>query len=56
MGIKWKSPLWFVPVLLVAILSLIEVIHVSMHEKYCKTEAQWMNEQGLEYDRESEVE
>tara|TARA_Y100001968_G_scaffold280546_1_gene277092 strand:- start:534 stop:680 length:147 start_codon:yes stop_codon:yes gene_type:complete len=38
-------------------LSLIEGIHVSMHRKYCKTEAEWMNQQaGMTYDRESNVE
>ncbi len=56
MRIKLASPIWFVPVALISILILIEGIHVVMHNKYCKTEAQWMNEKGLEYDRESNVE
>ncbi len=50
------SPLWLVPTSLVSIFILIEAIHISMHGEYCKTEAQWMNQQGLEYDRESNVE
>ena len=57
MKISWKSPVWFVPIGLIAILSLIEGIHISMHSKYCKTDAQWMNEQeGMTYERESNVE
>ena len=51
-----KSPVWFVPVALIISLATIEFIHISMHRKYCKTEAEWMNEKGLEYDRESAVE
>ncbi len=52
----WASPSWFIPVGLVACFAFIEAIHVNMHSKYCKTEAQWMNEKGMEYDRESSVE
>ena len=56
MNIDWKSPIWFVPVSIVLILTLIEGIHISQHDKYCKTEAQWMNEQeGMTYDRESQI-
>ena len=51
----WKSPIWFVPVILLLTLGLIEALHISMHGKYCKTEAQWMNDQGLQYDRELNV-
>lgn len=48
--------MWFVPIVLIAIFGLIEGIHISMHSKFCKTEAQWMNEQeGMSYDRESNV-
>ena len=54
--IRMGSPIWLVPMALISILILIEAIHISMHEKYCKTEAQWMNDKGLEYDRESNVE
>ena len=53
---KARSPLWVIPIGLIGLLILIEGIHINMHGKYCKTEAQWMNEQGLEYDRESNVE
>ncbi len=55
MKISITSPLWFVPVGLVSLLILIEFLHVSMHAQYCKTEAQWMNDRGLKYDRESSV-
>ncbi len=55
MRIKVSSPIWFVPMMLLSVLILIESIHISMHSKYCKTEAQWMNEKGLEYDREPAV-
>ncbi len=55
MKIKLSSPIWFVPIGLISVVILIESIHVFMHGKYCKTEAQWMNEKGLEYDRESNV-
>ncbi len=52
----WKSPLWFVPIVVVAMLALVEGIHISMHKKYCMTEAEWMNQQeGMTYDRESMV-
>lgn len=50
------SPAWFIPVILISLLAFIEILHVSMHRKYCKTEAQWMNQKGLDYDRESSVE
>ena len=50
-----SSPLWFTPIALLGLLILIELIHIAMHGKYSKTEAQWMNEQGLEYDRESKA-
>ena len=33
----------------------IEGLHLAEHGKNCKTKAAWMNEVGLEYDRESEV-
>ena len=50
-----SSPILLVPISLLSLLILIEFIHIRMHSKYCKTEAQWMNERGLEYDRESNV-
>ncbi len=50
------SPIWFIPVALMVILASIEAMHLAKHEKYCKTEAQWMNERGVTYDRESAVE
>ena len=56
MKIKYSSHMWFVQVFLITILVVIESIHIYMHGQYCKTEAQWMNEKGLEYDRESNVE
>ena len=56
---NWKetvsSPIWWIPVTLLLIFSLIEGLHLSEHGKNCKTKAAWMNEAGLEYDRESEV-
>ena len=55
MRIDVRSPIWFLPIALISIFILIEAIHINMHGKYCKTEAQWMNEKGLEYDRESNV-
>ncbi len=33
-----------------------EGLHLAEHNKYCKAKAEWMNESGLQYDRESEVE
>ena len=56
MSINWKSPIWFVPMAIVAVFAVIEGIHISMHSEYCKTESQWINQQeGLTYDRESKV-
>ncbi len=55
-GDVWKSPVWFVPVALLAILCFIEIRHLSIHGEYCKTESEWMNDRALEYDRESSVE
>ncbi len=56
---NWKetviSPVWFVPVSLLLILVVIEGIHLTQHKKYCKTKAEWMNESGQLYERESEV-
>jgi len=56
---NWKetvsSPIWWLPVTLLFLFSLIEGLHLSEHSKNCKTKAAWMNEAGLEYDRESEV-
>ena len=52
-NVFWASPAWFIPVVLMASFAFIEGMHVNQHSKYCKTEAQWMNEKGMEYDRES---
>jgi len=48
--------MWFIPIVLIVMFCLIEGIHISMHDRFCDTEAQWMNEQeGMSYDRESNV-
>ncbi len=56
---NWKeiirSPIWFIPVGLFLVLASIEGIHLSKHSQYCKTKAEWMNESGEIYERESEV-
>ncbi len=56
---NWKeivgSPIWWVPVSLLVLFISIEGLHLAEHGKNCKTKAAWMNEVGLEYDRESEV-
>ena len=56
---NWKqiaiSPMWFIPVALIGVFITIEGVHIAMHGKYCKTKAQWMNESGQLYDRESEA-
>ena len=57
--INWKnmvsSPAWWVPCLLLFLFISIEGLHLAEHDKNCKTKAAWMNEAGLEYERESEV-
>jgi len=50
------SPIWWFPCTLLFLFISIEGLHLAEHEKNCKTKAAWMNEAGLEYDRESEVE
>ena len=56
---NWKeivgSPIWWIPVSLLFLFISIEGLHLAEHGKNCKTKAAWMNEVGLEYDRESEV-
>ena len=49
------SPIWWLPVSLLILFVLIEGMHLGEHGKNCKTKAAWMNEVGIEYDRESEV-
>ena len=46
------SPIWFIPVSLLLMFCLIEGMHISKHSQYCKTEAQWMNQSGIDKDRE----
>ena len=50
-----SSPFWCFPVSLLILFISIEGLHLAEHGKNCKTKAAWMNEVGLEYDRESEV-
>ncbi len=56
---NWKeivgSPIWWIPVSLLVLFILIEGLHLAEHGKNCKTKSALMNEVGLEYDRESEV-
>ena len=56
---NWKdivgSPIWWVPVSLLVLFILIEGLHLVEHGENCNTKAAWMNEVGLEYDRELEV-
>ncbi len=56
---NWKqivsSPVWWFPVSLLVLFISIEGLHLAEHDKNCKTKAAWMNEAGLKYDRESEV-
>ena len=52
---KVGSPIWWVPVSLLVLFISIEGLHLAENGKNCKTKAAWMNEVGLEYDRESEV-
>ena len=57
--IKYKevisSPVFFIPVLLLAIMITIEGFHIFNHKQNCKTKAEWMEQSGMTYDRESEV-
>ena len=57
--IKYKevisSPVYFIPVLLLSILIIIEGFHIFNHKQNCKTKAEWMEQSGMTYDRESEV-
>jgi len=56
---NWKNiigqPLWWFPCSLLLLFVTIEGLHLAEHEKNCKTKADGMNEAGLEYERESEV-
>ena len=57
--IKYKkvisSPVYFFPVLLLSIMIIIEGFHIFNHKQNCKTKAEWMEQSGMTYDRESEV-
>ncbi len=57
--IKYKevisSPVYFIPVLLLSIMIIIEGFHIFNHKQNCKTKAEWMEQSGMIYDRESEV-
>ena len=57
--IKYKevisSPVCFIPVLLLSIMHIIEGFHIFNHKQNCKTKAEWMEQSGMTYDRESEV-
>ena len=57
--IKYKevisSPVYFIPVLLLSIIIIIEGFHIFNHKQNCKTKAEWMEQSGMTYDRESEV-
>ena len=57
--IKYKevisSPVYFIPVLLLSIMIIIEGFHIFNHKQNCKTKAEWMEQSGMTYDRESEV-
>ena len=43
------------PVLLLSIMIIIEGFHIFNHKQNCKTKAEWMEQSGMTYDRESEV-
>ena len=57
--IKYKevisSPVYFIPVLLLSIMIIIEGFHIFNHKQNCKNKAEWMEQSGMTYDRESEV-
>ena len=57
--IKYKevisSPVYFIPVLLLSIMIIIEGFHIFNHKQNCKTKAEWMEQSGMTYDRESEA-
>ncbi len=54
---NWNSPVFFIPLLLLYIVVSIESIHIYMHRKYCKIDAEWMNNQeAMTYDIELQVE
>ncbi len=57
--IKYKevisSPVYFIPVLLLSIMIIIEGFHIFNHKQNCKTKAEWMEQSGMTYERESEV-
>ena len=57
--IKYKevisSPVYFIPVLLLSIMIIIEGFHIFNHKQNCKTKAEWMEQSGMTYDSESEV-
>ena len=57
--IKYKevisSPVYFIPVLHLSLMIIIEGFHIFNHKQNCKTKAEWMEQSGMTYDRESEV-
>ena len=50
-----SSPVYFIPVLLLSIMIIIEGFHIFNHKQNCKTKAEWMEQSGMTYDRGSEV-
>ena len=50
-----SSPVYFIPILLLSIMIIIEGFHIFNHKENCKTKAEWMEQSGMNYDRESEV-
>jgi len=50
-----SSAVYFIPVLLLYIMISIEDFHIFNHKQNCKTKAEWMEQSGMTYDRESEV-
>ena len=58
--IKYKevissSPVYFIPVLILSIMIIIEGFHIFNHKQNGKTKTEWMEQSGMNYDRESEV-
>ena len=52
--IKYKevisSPVYFIPVLLLSIMIIIEGFHIFNHKQNCKTKAEWMEQSGMTYE------
>ena len=51
--IKYKevisSPVYFIPVLLLSIMIIIEGFHIFNHKQNCKTKAEWMEQSKHEF-------